>query len=452
MESAPIIPVSAVTGSGLDRLREELARALAGLPPVIGDRPRLWVDRSFSVAGAGTVVTGTLLDGGLEVGDRLELWPGGVEARVRGIQSHEREVARVEPRRRVAVNLAGVERSAIARGGMLGRPGQWVTTRRLAARVRPARYVTELTDRGSYHLHLGSGAHPVRLRLLEPDLAIIELLTPLPLKIGDRFILRETGRRLVMGGGQVVDPAPSRSRRKVLSTVASVAPTLAATPDDQAVALLAARGEATARDLSAHTGGGRSIGAVTLGGTLFTAGHAAEVISEMIGLVEEFHRANPLRSGFPLASLAGRMRLPVATLESLVATDARLVGDGPLVRSAAFRVGRSDEEEKTWRLAQARLAEAGWAVPRATELGLGRELIHSLVREGALVRVSGDYLYLPKQMEELVTALRTFREPFTVSEFKDRIGMSRKYAVPWLEWSDAAGHTVRMGDRRRVRG
>ena len=209
LEGAPIIPVSAKTGEGIDRLREELTTRVSTIQHR-GDRPRLWVDRAFSIRGAGTVVTGSLIDGPMRVGDELELLPGRQHVRIRGMQSHESEIEQAEPGRRLALNLGGIERADAPRGVMLGLPGQWDLSARFTARVTAARYVDALTTKGAFQLHLGSGAHPATIKRLEGDHALIQLPGPLPMKTGDRFILRESGRRQLVAGGIVIDPAPGK--------------------------------------------------------------------------------------------------------------------------------------------------------------------------------------------------------------------------------------------------
>ena len=191
----------------MDRLREELAARVAEIQHR-GDRPRLWIDRSFSVRGAGTVVTGTLTEGPMKVGDHLELLPGHKRGRIRGMQSHESEIETAEPGRRLALNLTGIDREEASRGTMLGRPGQWEPSARFTALLTAARYVDDLSTRGAFHIHLGSGAHSATIKRLEDGYALIEIPAALPMRTGDRFILRESGRRQVVAGGTVIDPAP----------------------------------------------------------------------------------------------------------------------------------------------------------------------------------------------------------------------------------------------------
>lgn len=450
LEKAPIVGVSARTGEGLDDLVALIGDAVTGLPAPEEGRPRLWVDRAFTIPGAGTVATGTLLDGSIHVGDRLTVFPREVEARVRGLQTHERAAEVVEPRRRVAVNLAGVGTEVTPRGSMLGRAGQWYPSDRFLAIIRNARYVDELADRGAYHLHTGSGAWPARLRILDSATALIEITARIPVRVGDRFILRETGRRLVLAGGEIADPDPPRRmadlRRNasVLSRIASV------DRDSQADLLLATRGREDLAVLSSQTGGGRPTAGAELGGKAYTKGSLDRLVATIEAAVDAHHHANPLRAGMPVAELAGLAGLPVRSLEQLVAgTD--LVLDRDVLRRRDHAAGWTAEQEKAWAAAREALSAAGPSFPSPAGLGLEEEVVHALVRAGELVRVSPAIVLLPAEAERLVATLRALGEPFTVAQFKSATGLSRKYAVPFLEWADRDGITIRVGDLRRLR-
>ncbi len=445
-EGAPVIGVSAVDGRGLDRLLASLDTLAAALPETEIGRPRLWIDRSFSITGAGTVVTGTLVDGAISVGDEVSVWPGPTTARVRGIQSHEQSVGTAAPRSRVALNISG-ERSDYARGSMVGLPGQWRPTRRAALDIRNARYVEQLTNRGAYHLHTGSGAWPVTLRLLDERSALIDLPESLCLRTGDRFILRETGRRLVVGGGTVLDPHPPQKRRALRLDELRVA----ADPDRRAEVLLASRGMSTFSELEADTGGGRPGDAVAAGSMLFDPGRATEIGRVLLDTVTAFHAANPLRVGMPVAEAASTLGLAVDVVTALAGPE--LMVEGAAIARVDHVVQTTESQSARWKEARERLERAGaLSAPRIADLDIDRELLHALIRSGELIRVSADFVYLPHHIEELVGLLREMSAPFTVSEFKDHAGLSRKYAVPFLEWADANGHTVRSGDRRRLRG
>ena len=448
---SPIVAVSAVSGEGLDALRAALVAALGLLEPPTRGRPRMWIDRVFSAAGAGTIVTGTLLGAGLAIDDRLRVFPGELDARVRGIQSHEQALDRVEPHRRVALNLGGVAPDDVERGSMLGRSGEWRTTDRVLATIRTARYVDEIPDRGAYHLHTGSGAWPVRLRAIDDGVAILDLPTGLPLTTGDRFILRDTGRRLVVGGGRVLDPEPGPPRR-VRPHIQMLVDSLDADPNIRAAALLEARSRTSISALAADSGGGRPPDAIVIGDLAMTPAEADHLANALVALVTAYHRDHPLRPGLGTAEAASRLGVGLDTIGLLVDRHELVELDGAAVRATSFAGGRAPEHDEAWGRARMRLADAGpAAAPRADELELDPELIHALVREGDLVRISGDFVFLPDQVDELLATVRSFDVPFTVSEFRDRSGLSRKYAVPFLEWSDRAGHTVRQGDARRAR-
>lgn len=459
LDGSPVIPTVAPTGAGVGEIRSALARAVAAAPaPADLDRPRLWIDRSFSVSGVGTVVTGTLLGGSLHVGDPVAVWPGELESRARNLQSHERDQTEVGPGNRVAVNLAGLDRHELSRGDMLGRPGQWSTTRRVLVDLRLARYVEQpLTRRGAYHLHLGSGSWPVRLRMVDGEAieregaALMSLPEALPLQMGDRFILREVGRRLVVGGGRVLDPGPPPRTATARSSLAVLRPVLDASPDRRAEALLTVRGRSSGRRLASQSGGGNATGALAAGETVLSSAEVERLGDRAARLVDEYHRANPLRPGMPKASLASRLGVSVELLESLIGADGRLRGEGAAVARKDFRSSLAPDQEQAWEAARSDLAEAGLAVPRLDELGLDEELIHALVRDGRLVRIAGDLGYLPEQISEVQRLLAELPGEFTVAQFRDALDITRRYAVPLLEWLDGAGVTVRDGDLRRLR-
>ncbi|MFO7548674.1 MAG: selenocysteine-specific translation elongation factor [Acidimicrobiia bacterium] len=450
---APIVSVSAQTGEGLEELRLRLAEAVAAVPPPPEGRPRLWVDRVFSIAGAGTVVTGTLLGGSLETGMELAVWPERARARVRGLQIHEREAIRVVPRSRVAVNLAGVDRRDLRRGSMLGSPEGWRTTRRLLASFRTAPYVTEVTDRGAHHFHTGSSGWPARLHVLHHENgeghAIVTLDADLCLTAGDRFILRETGRRAVVAGGRILDPSPGPGR-PAPGRAAELAAVIDGSPGERATVLLAGREKARLSDLEADSGGGSPSRAWVVGRTAFTPELANRLAHQAVETVTRFQAENPLRPGMPAAELAPALEIEPEVLAALATETPELAMVGGIV-SVGAGPGIDPTSDIRWPAARD-LLESSWpAVPTPAEMGLDDELVHALARVGACVRISPSLVYLPHQVERITAVLSGLGTGFTVSEFREAAGMSRKYAVPVLEWADRAGITVRSGDVRRVR-
>ncbi|HSM46051.1 MAG TPA: SelB C-terminal domain-containing protein, partial [Acidimicrobiia bacterium] len=269
----------------------------------------------------------------------------------------------------------------------------------------------------------------------------------LPLTVGDRFIVRDTGRQLVVGGGWVVDPAPGRSRR-ALQTVAGVEP--AEEPDRVATRLLVGRRLDRLQRLSAHSGGGRPQGAVIIGDLAVESGKMDELESVAVSLVEEEHSRHPLRPGLPMATLAARLRIEAEIVEELVERAERLERRGPDVALAEHEPVLSEQQEAAWVKARERLLPS-LAVPGSDELGVDPDVLHLKIRTGELIRISDDLLYLPSQIEDLLSHMSELGEDFTVAEFRDAAGLSRKYAVPILEWADKEGLTFRRGDTRSLR-
>ncbi len=446
----PVVRVSPVTGEGMDSLVAALANQLqrVGDPADLG-RPRLWIDRSFHISGAGMVVTGTLAEGSVTVGDELMLWPGAVPVRVRGLQHHDMPVHSVPPGSRTALNLSGADE--IQRGMLLAQPGSVSASQRALIELRPVRTLEEdLTARGAYHLHLGSGSWPIRLRILAPGTGLIQSRLDVPLRSGDRFILRETGRRAVVAGGVVLDPHPPRSGQAAAAAAAALQTALSKGRDRVADALLSIRGTARLIDLDRDSGGGVPTTRFTAGPMAMADTAAAELVEAITASVKQFQSEHRLRPGIPKAELATTLGRDIDSIALVLAGSSDLVDDGPTIRTADFSPGLTAVERTAWEAARTRLG-AGFAVPRSDQLGLDQELIHALAREGHLVRVSAELVYLPDQIETITAKLQTIAGEFTVAEFRDLIDVTRRHAVPLLEWFDKHGVTRRHGDMRVVR-
>ncbi len=446
----PIVRVSAVAGTGMTELVVALADQLtvAG-HPADNARPRLWIDRSFHISGAGMVVTGTLSGGTLATGQEMMLWPGAEPVRVRGMQHHDAPVDTLVPGTRAALNITGADTAA--RGMLLGRAEAFATTSAFLGTLRQVRSLGEdLTARGAYHLHVGSGSWPVRLRMLETDACVIRATEGIPLQVGDRFILRETGRKAVVAGGRVLDPHPPQSAAGLRAAIPVMQAVVDSDADQIADALLRIRGTAGLNELLRDSGGGRPATRFTTAATAMADDAAAALLDSVIAATASFHQENRLRPGIPKAVLGSALDVDTDAVALIVAGSDRLVDDGATVRLSDFETGLSTNEAIAWATAQKALA-ASLAVPRASQLGLGTELIHALIRDDRLVRVASDLVYLPQQIDKIVAALHTVDGSFTVAEFRDLIGVTRRQAVPLLEWLDKQGTTRRSGDTRTVR-
>jgi selenocysteine-specific elongation factor len=456
LENATIVPVSAVTGAGLEDLRSALAIALEAAEKPAQGRPRLWIDRAFTISGAGTVVTGTLSGGSLDVGNQVELHPGGLLARIRSLQSHEKDRSSVFPGSRVAANLAGLDRQEIARGAMVGRPGDWSPSDRMLVALRRARYVEDdLTNRGAYHLHMGSGSWPAELRIVGKledgsDVAILRTPDAVPTEMGDRFVLREVGRRSIVAGGRVIEPLSPEKGKEAMAMAQMLAETVDGSPDERATALLARRRIASVDLLRAHSGGGTVDKGVVAGTVVMDPIRANELAAQASKIVTAFHKANPLRPGIPKASLASQLGIDTEALSVVIPKSDGLQERGAAVAAPGFTATLGAANEPEWDRIREELAADGLTVPRLKDLEVGQELLHVLLREGRLTKVSDDFVYLPEQLDGLVERLSELPDRFTVSDFRDTFGLTRKYAVPLLEWLDRRRTTIREGDERRL--
>lgn len=450
LEAAPIVAVSAIDGTGLEELRAELSAALdrAG---VAAGRPRLWVDRAFTIAGAGTVVTGTLTGDTVSVGDTVEVHPGPLTGRVRSLQTHESDRDTAAPGSRVALSLVGLERDDVARGAMVGRPGDWQTGDRLLVTLSRARYVEDdLTSRGAYHLHMGSGAWPVRLRVLTHGVALLSLDDAIPTQMGDRFVLREVGRRSIVAGGRVLEPDAPRKRRHIVKGLDQLIAVVDGTPDDRATALLGYRRISSLSAVRAQSGGGTPAGGVVTGNAVMLEAHITDLAARAVTLVGAFHDENPLRPGLPKASLASQLGVDLNVVDVVIAHAGSLDERGSAVAATEFSASLDTDDESEWERIEQALAGAGLSVPRIKELEIDRELMHVLLREERLVKVSDELVYLPSQLDDLIAGLANLPTPFTVAEFRDTFDLTRKYAVPLVEWLDKRRITIRDGDTRTL--
>lgn len=450
LAKARIIPLAAATGEGLDQLRVALDEAVRNTSDLA--RPRLWVDRSFSMAGAGTVVTGTLTDGSLATGDTVSIWPGHPRVRVRKLESHEVTVERADPSSRVAVNLVGVDRSSIGRGAMLFAPGTFLPSRRLLVKLRSARYESGLVERAAYLVHIGTLSAPVRISVLKegPEvLALADLGDAVCVQSGDRLIIRDTGRQLVVAGGLVLDPGPPRRRRESLALASDLVEAVSAGRDHVATVMLNHRRRERAEVLSAHSGGGSPHALVVADGEVLSDEEARTLARQATDALATFHEGNPHEDGMGIAQLAEELGVTPGLVRSVASlTDLSIVGQ---LVTAKKDEKDNIELDSRWVTARSLLEGSGLSPPTINDLGLEGDLLRALIRKGYLARVSEELVYLPEQIERLTEVLSSIGHPFTVSDFRQAAGITRKHAVPLLEWTDRENLTIRNGDLRTVK-
>jgi selenocysteine-specific elongation factor len=425
LEDAPVVPVSATTGAGLGELRAALDRLVVDTPAARDrQRPRLWIDRVFSPAGSGTVVTGTLTDGSLHVDDTVRIEPAGHVGRIRSIQTLGAVVDAIGPGNRVALNLAGIAHAELGRGDVVVTPHRWFTTDRFDARLDVlASLDHDVSRRGAHLLYIGAREVPVRLRVLGPEQlspgtsGAVRVFCPvkLPLLPGDRFVVRESGRDETIGGGEVLDVAP-------------VLPASRATPDRSLDRVIRERGWVDVDEIELLTGErvepvvGRWLAPADL-----VAGTADELRAAVAG-------AGPM--GLDTATLDEHRRALLETLDGMVVEAGRARPADAIDPLA----GHSFVSE----------ALAGGFTPPAPD-GVDRAELRELVRRGTLVERDGVVFHADViDRAARVAAELLERSPggFTVSEFRDHIGATRKHALPLVAELDARGVTRRRDDLR----
>jgi selenocysteine-specific elongation factor len=476
----PPIATSAVSGQGLDALRDALRRVVEQAPERQADDVfRLPIDRVFAVAGAGTVVTGTTWSGTVAVGDSVRVLPLDRDVRVRSIEVHGRPAGRAEPGRRTAIALVGVDRSELARGDALVAGPAWAATVRLDAVVEVlAGARAAITTRTRVRVHLGTAEVLARAAPAEPLAAgspgrvRLVLERPLVARGGDRFVLRSYSPVATIGGGIVLDPrAPSRPRllERSLDPMQTPAERLAVWVEEAGLNGLA-EAELPVRlgirpALVTEVIAAAGKGVLRSQGVLLSRAAAALEAARLGDLVRGYQGERPLEPGHPLEALRAAMKdaagrsVPPAVADAVLDLGVRkrvLEVAGTVVRSPGW-VPTADAAASA-RLA-ARLAAAHWQIPTVAELEaeLGgvpvRALLVHLTRSGGVAQVDRERYAAP-------AALATFRAALdaalaelgqaTPAQLRDRFGLTRKYLIPLLEWADRSGITRRAGDARTL--
>ncbi|WP_024441427.1 selenocysteine-specific translation elongation factor [Mycobacterium sp. UM_WGJ] len=451
LRDAPIVAVSALDGTGMDALRAALDDLLAELPaPSSAGRVRLWVDRSFTITGAGTVVTGTLTAGALATGDHLQLLDRGRSRAVviRGLQSCGEAHSALRPTVRVAVNLRGASSGEVRRGNALVSSDEWLTSTVVDVRHSTGCALTEAPER--LVVHLGTAAVPARLRLLDAEHARITLEHPLPLMFSDRLALRDPGARRVLGGVVVLDADPPALRRR--GDAARRADELAgADPADQALRVMAEvarRGAVSQRRL-------RLLGYVlppeppearAIGGWWVHAATYEVWRNRLQAAARELRERDPLSAGLSRGAAADLLSLPdPALLDELIA-DAGLAQDDGLIRLPDGAGDLGPAEEAIAEL-ESRLAAAPFHAPEADDLSalhLGVRELAAAERVGRLLRLAENLVLLPTAPALAMRELASLAQPFTATQAKQALNTTRRVAIPLLEHLDARGWTRRI--------
>jgi selenocysteine-specific elongation factor len=506
LEDAPAVRVSARTGFGLDDLLSGLSQILQNVPSRADlGRPRLPVDRVFSMPGFGTVVTGTLTDGHLRVGEEVVILPSGKTGRVRGLQTHKKNEERALPGSRTAVNISGLSVEDIRRGEVVATPGQYLPTQRLDARLRLLKDTSPLRHAAQVKFFSGASETIGSLRLLEGGTTPvvqpgdeawvqIELRDPVVVARGDHFILRRPSPAETLGGGLIVDPQPgSRHRRREAGLSARLDSLLQGSPADIFLQAAQMLGAAPLKDITARSRLQPDAAASALqellpagslilleeGPPLPTADLLAVPAAQWAALatqteqtLEAYHRQHPLRRGMPREELKSRLKLPARVFTALVKrlcgslpplgmmggreAENRLVESGGWIALSTHQIQFTPAQEARMDALRAKFAATPYSPPsvKESQAEAGEDVYAALVELGELVPVSAEVVFRKTDYDLMVERVRGYirREgQITAAETRDLFNTSRKYALALLEHLDATGVTVREGDFRKLR-
>jgi len=469
LEGAPMVPVSSTTGAGLDDLRRELAKAADAVPEKNASGFfRLPIDRVFQVKGFGDVATGTLVSGAVTKEQEVELYPAGRRLRVRGVQVHGSSKDRAVAGQRTALNIPDL--GAAVRGDVLSEPGAFRAVKQIDCRLELLPSAKPLKHRAPVHFHSGTAEIEAEVRLLEGGASLapgasawarLMLREPALMLPGDRFIIRRFSPVITIGGGVVVDIGGRRYRKS--DDVAGRLEALAS----GGIELLVREAEAgmSVADLVARTGKRpKEIAAalakapvVVVGEHYVDRGWMQSARERLVKTVREFHQKQPLVPGIARQDLRGAM--PQCLLDAVLASAPELVAEGEVVRAKSHKLVLKEDEEQARAKIEGALEAAGLAVPAladvlaksGVEASRARSLLQILLREKKLVRISEELVFHHTAMEKLRALLLERKgQRFAVLAFKEWTGVSRKYAIPLLEWLDRERVTRRDGDERVV--
>jgi selenocysteine-specific elongation factor len=480
---APVIAVSALKGTGLDELKRELVRV--GREASAKDAAaitRLPIDRVFTMKGFGTVVTGTLVAGAIRKEDELELFPAGKRVRVRGVHVHGAAAEKAVAGERTALNLAGVEKHELERGMVLGSPGLLQASSRIDVKLSLLASARAVKNGSRVHLHAFASETIATVKLYEDKqlkpggdaFAQLRLSAPLLLVPGDRFIIRQFSPVVTIGGGVVLDAQPIQ-KMPLESRMAFLR--IQGEGDAQAALLarIARRGEQglALSQAVAETGSRKEVverllkqdpAVLSFGNILIQAGALANVMQLIVEAVARFHDANPLAAGMIAATLRENLGTNAEVFEFALDSLLRareIESIGELMRLPGRGVVMKDEEAESRKIIEQSFAAAGLKVPALKDVLAGLKIDYTrahkimtlLLREKILIKVSDDLVFHQSALTELrksLAAQKLLSPRLDVARFKDLTGVSRKYAIPLLEYLDRERVTKRVGEARVI--
>jgi selenocysteine-specific elongation factor len=490
LSDAPIIPVSAKSGAGLDDLKLKLSEVLEKTNQRVDvGRPRLPVDRSFTISGFGTVVTGTLKGGHLSVGDEVEILPASIKGRIRGVQTHKTKVNTATPGSRTAANISGVEVGQVVRGDVVAHPNTYAATSMIDVQYRhiPGSNIPIKHDQ-RVKIFVGSAQRTARVRVLgteeiQPgEMGFLQLMIddPIVAERGDHYILRRPSPGFTLGGGRVVDAFPQRRHRRFdQDTLNSLRAMASGEPSELIVQTLKRMGITTVGEVIDKTGlaerealetlvslvsSGDIVALTAIGDELGRRDSIAhkskwvEIVEHIDGILGTHHKEYPLRSGMPREELKSKLNVDNASYSMIL----KVLSQNGIIRLAdasvakfSFKPTLSQNQVNAVDQLLSRFAEKPYSTPSVKETvdNIGEEIYNYLLGGGKLIAVSSDVVFRRQDYEAMVEMIKSRlgeKESLTVAEVRDMFDTTRKYALALMEYLDSIGITVRIGDARQL--
>ena len=490
LQDAPIIAVSSYTGQGIQELKQLVVDLVEGAEQRNQDRPfRLPVDRVFSVDGFGTVVTGTLVEGSLALGDEVCIYPGEKKARVRGLQNHDQSAQRVSAGMRVAVNLSGVDKADLKRGDTLAKPGSMLLSQQMDVQLsmlKDAPYPIKNDSR--LHFHHGSRELVCKCVLLgrdtleagETGFAQLRFTEPVAAKNGDHFVVRFFSPTVTVGGGVLLNVAPQRHKRNDPKILEGLAARASGSSERQVVQALRDAGVSMLKRAELAKAAGLTEGeldeplaqlldegrAVDLGGRYMDHDAVEGLWDKTVQLLSAYHKAQPLQPGMNRGEFRGKLlpKAPAASVDALVDYLAQHRGlrlEGPTIALPDFQVVWNSFYTELRRQIDGIYGKAGLTTDNLDDIlaGFGkkqdgaRQVVQRLLYDGDLVALTPQILVCRAAYDHALQTLYGLFEgkpELTLGEARDALGVSRKYALALLEYWDSAGITRKTGDLRTL--
>lgn len=480
LENAPVVMVSATEKIGVDKVYEEIVKMISQLKPQkdIG-KPRMYIDRVFTMSGRGTVVTGTLRDGSFKLGEEVEILPQKADSRIRELQTHKKIQKEVGPGTRVAMNLAGMEKEKLSRGDVIARIGQDETIETFHARVDVVSTLkSPIKHNANLLLILGTTELQAKARILDKekimpeDSAFVQFVCigKVLARIGDHFILRLPSPQITVGGGIVLDVFPKVRKRKDEELISDLQTRLKQNPSELILSELKKEGLISKKEILRSSNFSReeiqaNLEKLQEQGKLFSTGEFVadftrwkQASEQIVSKVEETHRKFPFKIGAKMAGLPDRLRIGQSlfdhTIRQLIA-DKRIVQQGIYLRLPTYRPALSDKQKELSQKIMQKFASSPQSPPTKEEIQkLGedyQEVLSFLTESGALVELKEGILFRTDDFERIKGQVVDFIKKHgeaTVSQLREHIGTTRKYMVPIVEKLDKTGVTHREGDKR----